>query len=165
MASDFQCPFCKDWHDANFAGIMRDYVSTGRVRVAFLNFPLPQHQNALPAAEAAMCAGVQNKFWPLHDALFATQKTWETLKSPTAFFDSLANAASVNMRLYRACIGKHLTLPMIEADRERARNSGAGSTPTFFVGNQVLTGADANVRGALDAALSAAGATGTKKPN
>src|SRR5665213_2320624 len=73
MASDFQCPYCKAWHDASFQKLVKDYVNTGRVRLAFLNMPLSIHPNALPAAEAAMCASVQNKFWPMQEALFATQ--------------------------------------------------------------------------------------------
>jgi protein-disulfide isomerase len=164
MASDFQCPYCKQWHDAAFAGLMQDYVQKGRVQVAFLNFPLGQHQNAMPAAEAAMCAGVQNKFWPVHESLFATQLKWEGLKNPTPFFDSLATAAGVNMATYRTCVSKHLTLPLIEADRDRARQQGAASTPTFIIvpGGTVLNGADANIRGALDAALAQVG--GAKKP-
>lgn len=164
MASDFQCPFCKQWHDAAFAGIMQKYVSTGRVRLAFMNFPLGQHQNALPAAEAAMCAGVQNKFWPLHEALFATQTRWDTSKTPTPVFDSLATAAHVDMNLYHECVNKHLTMPMIEADRDRSKQYGANSTPTFIIvpGNQVLMGADANVGPALDAALAATGSPAGK---
>lgn len=155
MASDFQCPFCKQWHDAQFAGLMQDYVQKGKVRTAFLNFPLGQHQNALPAAEAAMCAAVQNKFWPVHEALFATQHRWDTLKVATAVFDSIVTTTGINMSLYHTCVNKHLTLPMIEADRDRARQQGAQSTPTFIVvpGGTVLMGADANVRAALDAAL------------
>jgi protein-disulfide isomerase len=164
MASDFQCPYCKMWHDSSFAGLMRDYVQKGRVQMAFLNFPLNMHPNAMPAAEAAMCASVQNKFWPLHESLFATQGKWEGLKDATPLFDSLATAAGVNMTSYRACVSKHLTLPLIQADRDRARQQGAGSTPTFIVvpGGTVLAGADANIRGALDAALAQVGAA--KKP-
>jgi protein-disulfide isomerase len=165
MASDFQCPFCKQWHDVAFQGIVQDYVQKGKIQVAFLNFPLGQHQNALPAAEAAMCAGVQNKFWPLHEGLFATQTKWDTSKTPTRLFDSLATAAGANMTVYKECVAKHLTLPLIEADRDRARQQGAQSTPTFIIvpGGQVLTGADANLRGALDAALAKVGAS-SKKP-
>jgi protein-disulfide isomerase len=165
MASDFQCPFCKQWHDVAFAGLMQDYVNKGKIQVAFLNFPLSIHQFALPAAEAAMCAGVQNKFWPVHEGLFATQSKWESVKNPTPVFDSLATAAGVNMTVYRQCISKHLTVPMIEADRDRARQTGANSTPTFIVvpGGQVLLGADANLRAALDAALAKAGGA-SKKP-
>jgi protein-disulfide isomerase len=164
MASDFQCPFCKQWHDAAFPWLMQDYVNKGKIQIAFLNFPLGIHPFAVPAAEAAMCAGVQNKFWPVHDGLFATQSKWETAKDPTPLFDSLVTAAGANMTLYRQCISKHLTLPMIEADRDRARQNGAGSTPTFIVvpGGQVLLGADANVRAALDAALAKAGGASKK---
>ena len=158
MASDFQCPFCKQWHDAAFAGLVKDYVNTGRVRMAFLNMPLSMHQHAKPASEAAMCASVQNKFWPMHDSLFATQKIWEVLESPLSMFDTLANENHVEMAAWRDCMSKHATLPLIEADLDRARQTGASSTPSFFVGTMKLSGADANVRGAIDSALKAAGA-------
>src|SRR5262249_42975754 len=150
MASDFQCPFCKQWHDRAFAEIMRDYVAKGRIRMAFVNYPLSQHQNAMPAAEAAMCASVQGKFWPMHESLFATQEKWQALPNPTPVFDSLATAAGVNMAAYRQCVSKHLTRPLIEVDHDRARQGGASSTPTFFIGKEVLMGADRDVKAALD---------------
>ena len=158
MASDFQCPYCKQWHDAAFAGLVKDYVKTGRVRMAFLNMPLSMHQHAVPAAEAAMCASVQDKFWPMHDSLFATQKIWEVLESPLSMFDTLANENHVEMKAWRDCMSKHATLALIEADLDRARQTGANSTPSFFVGTMKLSGADANVRGAIDSALKAAAA-------
>ena len=161
MASDFQCPYCKQWHDAAFAGLVRDYVDTHRVRMAFLNMPLSMHQHAKAASEAAMCAAVQNKFWPMHDSLFATQKIWEVMESPLSTFDTLANENHVEMKAWRSCMANHSTLPLIEADLDRARTTGANSTPTFFVGTMTLAGADANVRGAIDSALKAAAA---KKP-
>jgi protein-disulfide isomerase len=155
VASDFQCPFCKQWEDASFARIVKDYVNTGRVRLAFLNMPLNIHPNAIPAAEAAMCASAQNKFWPMHDALFATQSTWETAKDPTAKFDSLAASAGVNLASWRQCVSQHQLLPLIEADRDRARRAGVGSTPTFFVGSEMLAGSDKDIPAAIDAALKA----------
>src|ERR1039458_828332 len=48
MVSDFQCPFCKTWHDSTFRMIEKDYVETGKLRMAFINFPL--HANSLPAS-------------------------------------------------------------------------------------------------------------------
>lgn len=153
VASDFQCPFCKQWEDASFARIVKDYVNTGRVRLAFLNMPLNIHRNALPAAEAAMCASAQNKFWPMHDSLFASQATWEQLANPSAKFDSLAASLGLNMPRWRECTSKHLLLPLIEADRDRARQAGVGSTPTFFVGDQSLAGADKDIPAAIEAAL------------
>jgi protein-disulfide isomerase len=161
MASDFQCPFCKQWHDASFASIARDYGSTGKVRIAFLNMPLSSiHPHAKAAAEAAMCASVQSKFWPMHDSLFSTQRIWETLQNPMTMFDTLARESGVRMPEWRECIAKHLTLPLVDADYDRGRQAGVRSTPTFFVDGKMLVGpdgqsagADANVRGALDSAI------------
>ncbi len=155
MASDFQCPFCKQWHDAKFSNIVQKYVKSGRVRMAYLNMPLSIHQFAVPAAEAAMCASVQDKFWPMHDSLFATQNIWEALQSPASFFDTLANHNHVEMGPWRTCMSQHLTRPLIEADYDRARQTGVKETPTFIVGATKLTSADADVAGALDAALAA----------
>ena len=140
-ASDFQCPFCKTWHDSTYAPLVDNYVKTGKVRMAYLNFPLNQHQNALPAAEAAMCASVQDKFWPMHDALFNDQAHWQGLQNALPVFDSLAAKLGVVMPAWRECVTKHLTRPLIEADYTRSQTAGVKSTPTFFVGDQLLTGA------------------------
>jgi protein-disulfide isomerase len=74
--SDFQCPYCKMWHDSTYETLKREYVNTGKVRLAYINFPLEKHRNAMPAAEAAMCAAAQGKFWEMHDALFDAQAKW-----------------------------------------------------------------------------------------
>ena len=84
MLSDFQCPYCKQFHDQSFAALRQQYVTTGKVRMAYINYPLPSHANAWPAAETAMCAGLQGKFWSMHDALFAGQSAWAERKdAPT----------------------------------------------------------------------------------
>jgi protein-disulfide isomerase len=163
MASDFQCPYCKQWHDARFAQLMKNYVAKGRVRLGYVNFPLSQHQNAMPAAEAAMCVAAQNKFLAIHESLFGTQAKWETLSNPMPVFDSLAAATGVDMPAYRECVNKHLTRPLIEADHDRWAAAGVGSTPTFFVGGRMVPGgADADVGAAIDAAL---GTSASKKSN
>lgn len=153
MASDFQCPYCKQWHDAGFARLMRDYVAKGKIRLAFLNMPLSIHPNAMPAAEAAMCAAVQNKFWPMHEALFESQQQWEGLQNPVPELGSLAGRVGVNMPQWTDCMTNHSTRALIEADRDRARAAGVNSTPTFFVGAQTLAGADKDIAAAIDAAL------------
>jgi len=139
-ASDFQCPFCKTWHDSAYKPLVNEYVRTGKVRMAYLNYPLNQHKNALPAAEAAMCASVQDKFWPMHDRLFDSQQKWEALPNAIPMFDSLAAALGVSMPAWRTCMEKHLTQPIIAADMARSQTAGVRSTPTFFVGDQLLGG-------------------------
>jgi protein-disulfide isomerase len=157
--SDFQCPFCKQWHDQSFAAIDREYVQTGKVRLAYLNYPLSSiHKNARAAAEAAMCASVQNKFWELHESLFATQERWAEVENPAPTFDSLAVAARVAAPAWRQCMASHATAPLIDADRDRSSRSGVGSTPTFFVGDRLLAGAYPvdSFRVAIEAAIAKA---------
>jgi protein-disulfide isomerase len=157
MASDFQCPYCKQWHDETYAPLARDYVATGRVRAAFLNFPLDQHPQAMPSAEAAMCASAQKKFWPYHTALFETQARWSAAGAGDAspVYDSLATAVGADLPRFRACTRSHVMRALVEADRDRMQRAGVQSTPSFFVGDRAISGAQptATFRAALDAAL------------
>jgi protein-disulfide isomerase len=136
--SDFQCPFCKTWHDSVYRALHREFVTPGTVRLAYINYPLPNHHNALPAAEAAMCAGVQNKFWEMHDGLFETQSLWSPLPNAASIFDSVARAKGVDVPAMRRCIDSGATRALIVADAERARESGVQGTPTFIVGGDVI---------------------------
>ncbi len=158
MVSDFQCPYCRQWHDEVFATVMRDYVATGKVRLAYLNFPLSIHPNAMPAAEAAMCASVQGKFWEMHDAIFRSQDQWAGLPDPNAKFDSLASSVGVEPASYKSCVESKATRPMILADEQRATTAGVRATPTFFIGSEEVEGAVPlpEFRAALDKALAAA---------
>ena len=153
--SDFQCPFCKQWHDETYQKFRDEFVRTGKVRLAYINFPLNQHINAWPAAETAMCAGAQGKFWEMHDALFVNQKKWEVLSSPALFFDSLARATGLNLPRWQQCIQSGKMRPWIQADHDRAETAGAGSTPSFIIGDKLLTGAQPVeiLRGVIDSAL------------
>ncbi|CAN5877486.1 DsbA family protein [soil metagenome] len=140
--SDFQCPYCKRWHDETYQVIDKEFVQTGKVRLAFLNFPIPSiHPNALAAAEAAMCASVQGKFWPMHESLFNKQDAWAKMNNPMPAFDSLSQAAGVDINRWRACVAGHAALALIDADRDRLGTRGVQSTPTFFVGDESVLGA------------------------
>ena len=156
--SDFQCPFCKQWHDQTYQKLRDEFVKTGKVRLAYINFPLNQHINAWPAAETAMCAGAQGKFWEMHDALFVNQAKWEQLPSPAQFFDSLARATGLDVPRWQQCVQSGKMKAWIQADHDRAETAGAESTPTFIIGNRMLTGAQPieNFRSAIDSALAKA---------
>lgn len=138
--SDFQCPFCKQWHDEVYPAIVREFVTPGIARMAYVNLALPQHQHAVPAAEAALCTGLQGRFWPMHDKLFDTQQRWGSLGDARPFFDSLAVSTGVNASEFRACIASQLMRRIVQGDRTRANMSGVQSTPTFFVGDQPIVG-------------------------
>ncbi|HET8769999.1 MAG TPA: thioredoxin domain-containing protein [Gemmatimonadaceae bacterium] len=160
VISDFQCPYCKVWHDETQPLVERDFVRTGKVRLAYLNFPSSSHRNAWPAHEAAMCAAEQDAFWPLSEAIFATQGDWKTRVNAAAFFDSLAGTLPLDRPRLRSCIADGALRATIRADYERSVRIGIGSTPSFLVqsaaGTRALIGAQpyAAFKGALDQALS-----------
>lgn len=139
--SDFQCPYCKMWHDETYKTVLDNYIKTGKVRMAYVNFPLSMHQHAHEAAVAAMCAGAQGKFWPMHDSLFATQHAWEAKPSATASFDSLAASVGVNMTAYRACLKSPSIEALVNGDEDRASRGGVNSTPSFFLDGHLVEGA------------------------
>jgi protein-disulfide isomerase len=158
IASDFQCPYCRMWHDSADMTIRREYIDNGKVRLAFINFPIANHQNALPAAEYAMCGSAQNKFWETHDAIFAAQERWSSEANPTAVFENAVAKTGLDMTALRACVASHKMRPLIEADREKAARAGVRATPSFFIGNQILEGVQmpSDLRKVLDAAIAAA---------
>lgn len=140
MASDFQCPFCRQWHSESYQQLIEQYVRTGKVKVAYINFPLGQHLNAVPAAQGAMCASAQNKFWQYHDALFETQGRWTKMSDMRPVLDSIARAVGVNFAEWNKCVGGDQMLSLIFADRDRAARAGVQSTPTFMIGKHVVAG-------------------------
>ena len=159
IASDFQCPFCKRWHAESYRQLVDQYVRSGRVKVAYINFPLGQHLNAVPAAQGAMCASAQNKFWQYHDALFETQSRWAKMPDMRPVLDSIARAVGVNFADWNSCVAQDKTLSLIFADRDRAARAGVQSTPTFLIGRHVVagTGPFSELKPIIDSAIALSG--------
>jgi protein-disulfide isomerase len=138
--SDYQCPFCRNWHEQVYPALMREFVEPGTVRFAYVHFPLPSHRHAQLAAEAAMCAGAQRRFWEYHDRLFATQQQWAALDDARPVFDSLVVATGLDAAAHRSCVAEGVMRDLVRADAERMERASVNSTPTFFVGDQVIVG-------------------------
>lgn len=159
VASDFQCPFCRAFHHETWKRIEKDYVATGKIRVAFLNHPMEFHRLAIPAAEAAMCAGRQDKFWVMHDSLFTSQDRWVKSPNPQSVFESLAGSVGVDMNEWRTCVTSRAMRPMVEADFARSQSAGVKGTPSFIIGDVLAVVGAApyeDFRSAIDAALARA---------
>src|SRR5438046_2722744 len=72
--SDFQCPYCREFALGTMPALEREYIEPGKVRFVYINLPLSSvHRNAASAAEVALCAARQQRFWPMHDLLFRHQ--------------------------------------------------------------------------------------------
>ena len=155
MISDFQCPYCKQWHDSSMAAVKRDYIDPGKVRMAFLNLPLQQHPHARVQAEAALCAAAQDKFWPYSGALFHDQNSLNARVDVKPYLDSLARSNSIDMKEFARCRSSKAIQALIESDIQQAGRAGVRSTPSFLVGEFLVEGAVPykDFRKAIDTAL------------
>ena len=124
--SDFQCPYCRSFALETFRVLETEYISPGKVRWVFVNFPLTSiHANAVAAAGTALCAARQDAFWPVHDLLYAHQEIWAPLKEPGPFFLSLADSAGISKPKLLACVKSPATVSEIRDEAEGAERAGA----------------------------------------
>jgi protein-disulfide isomerase len=131
--SDFQCPFCY----RSFPTV-KQVLSTysGKIRFVYRNYPLPNHAQARPAAEAAQCANEQGQFWPYHDRLFADQS-----KLGTDDLKASAAALGMDAARFNACLDSHKYKARVDADMQAGNEAGVNGTPAFFINGRLLSGA------------------------
>ncbi len=134
--SDLQCPACKAAQP--LIDDLLQEASTS-ARLVYRQFPLRTvHKNALAAAKAAEAAGVQGKFWEMHDKLFETQSDWEGDADPSAHFEEYAKAVGVNVDTWKKDLQNKDLEARISKDEQDGNTLGINGTPTFYV-NNVLT--------------------------
>jgi len=131
--SDFQCPFCLR-ANPTVQQVMSTYGD--RVRLVYRHFPLPNHANARPAAEASACAGEQGKFWQYHDRLFANQGRLDA-----ADLKAHAAALGLDTSKFNSCVDAHKSKAVVDADIRDGEDAGVTGTPAFFINGRVLSGA------------------------
>lgn len=134
--SDFQCPFCSRV-EPTMTRLRQEYGND--VRIVWKNNPLPFHNNAEPAAEAAMEAmaqGGNDKFWAMHRVLFENQQHLER-----ADLERYAQQIGLNMTRFRQALDDHRHRASIEADKQLAQRVNAQGTPNFFINGTNIVGA------------------------
>jgi protein-disulfide isomerase len=145
--SDFQCPYCSRAAEAVHK-IKEKYGD--KVRFTFRQFPLPMHSNAHAAAEAALAANAQGKFWEYHDHLFKNQQQLDA-----AGLEAQAKEAGLNVAQFKKSITDHQFAANVDADMKLGEQVQVSGTPTMFInGARVAdpTSFDA-IAAAIDAAL------------
>jgi protein-disulfide isomerase len=149
--SDYQCPYCTQWHDTTYKPLLAAYP--GKIRLVYRNYPLPFHQNAFMAAEAAMCAGDQNAYWQYHDALFANNNQVNNQAGTVldkSFYVNLAASIGLDTTTFDSCLTTEKYKQAVQSDIDYANSLPAdsdgspavGGTPTFFINGYRLVGAE-----------------------
>ena len=153
--TDYQCPFCEKYYTQTYGQIMKDYVETGKVKYVMRDLPLPFHPFAHAAAEAARCAGEQEKYVKFHDELFKNQAAWVAAKDPTDLFSGYAVKLGLKKSGFDSCVKNGDMKAAVDADLALAGKVGAGGTPTFFINGKILVGAQpySSFKAAIDVAL------------
>ena len=131
--SDFQCPFCTRV-EPTLTQIEKKYE--GKVRFVWKNYPLPFHNNAEPAAEAAMAANEQGKFWEMHDKLFA-----QPAGARPGHLEKYAQELGLDMGKFKADLDATSTRSAIEAETKEGQAVGVNGTPTVFINGRKISGA------------------------
>ena len=107
-----------------------------KVKIVYKDFPLPNHQFAMKAAEAAQCAGEQNKYWQMHDAMFADQR-----KLDVPSLKATAAALGLNAQVFNQCLDSGKNAEQIKGDMEQGEKLGVNSTPSLYVNGRPIIGA------------------------
>jgi len=131
--TDFQCPFCGK-SQATLEELRERYGD--RIRFVFKNLPLAMHKNSRPAAEAAMCAKDQGKFWEMHDWLFShhSELSEENILKQ-------AGEMGLDVNALKKCIAEGIHSDEINQDVEEAGSFGITGTPGFVINGRLITGA------------------------
>ena len=133
---DFECPPCGSLYPI-LKGIEKEYGD--RLRVVFRENPLSQiHKHAYDAARAAEAAGVQGKFWEMHDMLYEKQSEWTLSPDPRTEFLNYARALNLNEDAFMRDMVGELASTRVALDMRRGKSRGVVGTPTLFVGDRQL---------------------------
>jgi protein-disulfide isomerase len=127
--SDYHCPFCRRFRQQTQPQIDTQYIETGKIRYAFIDYPIAQlHPDAFRAHEAANCAGEQGKYWEMNSQLFE-----QPVRDVPALV-AQAGKVGVNTSQFKSCLeGGKYAAPVRESI-SRMQALGIDSTPTFLLG-------------------------------
>ena len=135
---DYECPYCEEYSPV-VKQVQQEF--NNQIFFQFRNFPLVSiHQNAFAGARAAEAAGLQGKFWEMHDALYDSSnwQVWSTSNDPTPYFYEYAQQLGLNATKFKQDFAGQAVNNAIVADEGAGNKLGINGTPTFYLdGKQV----------------------------
>ena len=136
---DFACSACATFARETLPYIEREWVDSGRLRIRLV--PLDVLRLGRDAATAALCAGEQNAFWPMHDRIFARREEWLGRMGQRAIFEGFAAGLHLDEASFRACWTSERPRQSIDRNNALARSHGVPGTPAFTVNGRPIVGA------------------------
>lgn len=140
--SDYECPACGLFATEYESSFVAKFVSSGKVRFAYRDFPLPQHSNANIASLTAACAFDQGKFADFKAILFRAQNDWSqsTQARAIAQFGDYASQLGLDSLKLETCVQAKTAQAGIDSDLEMGKRVGLTATPSFVVNGYLVAG-------------------------
>ena len=139
--SDYQCPYCKKFMDETEQQLIDTYVSTGKVYFEYHSFGDFIGAESGRAAEAAYCAGDQQKFWQMHDIIFANQGAENSGQYTDKRLTAFASQIGLDAGKFSDCFNSSKYASMVQKDGAEAQAAGVKATPSFTVNGTLVEGA------------------------
>lgn len=131
--SDFQCPYCVK-AEPTVKQVLATYGD--KVRLVTRDYPLPFHEKAQKAAEAARCAADQGRYWEMHDKLFSDQQALDV-----AGLKKTAGELKLDQAKFDKCLDSGEKAKEVAEDKKAGEVAGVNGTPAFFVNGLLISGA------------------------
>ncbi len=127
---DYQCPACVAFHP-----LVKELLTdlAGKVNYVFRNFPLSQHENAKISAYAAEAAGLQGKYWQMHDKLYESAGEWSTAPDAKSIFVGYAQAMGLDINKFTTDIDSSVVKDKVQNDINDGSLVNLNATPTFYL--------------------------------
>jgi protein-disulfide isomerase len=152
--ADFQCPFCGRWHEDVFPELKKDYIDTGKVRFVYKNLAFLGKESE-DAANAALCAKEQGKYWEYHEKLYTSQNGENQGAFAIDILKKWGAELGLNAAQFNNCVDSGKYASQVDADTAEANSNGLNSTPSTLVGTKPIIGAQpyATFKTAIEEAL------------
>jgi protein-disulfide isomerase len=133
---DFQCPACR-FYAPLVAQLNQDLGD--RVRIVFRHFPLTSiHGNAVVSARAAEAAGLQGKFWEMHDILYDQQPNWANVRDPRSLFIAYGEQIGLDPEKFQADLNSRVVADAVTQDLNSATALRLRGTPSFLINDRLI---------------------------
>jgi protein-disulfide isomerase len=131
---DYQCPYCVDVY-TNLKRIEDDFISTGKAKIIFRDYPLRMHKSARQYAAAVECARRQGKFWEMADHILKSKD-----KPDSTSIDKWLDELRLDKVAFNVCVVDSSVENLIEKDIEEAKSYGVRGTPALFINDVYYRG-------------------------
>ena len=138
---DYECPAC---------GVYSPFVTqlltdeAGKINFVFRNFPLSQHANAQISAQAAEAAGLQGKFWQMHEKIYSSQNDWSSSSDPTSIFIGYAQSLGLDTKKFTSDLNSDTVKNKITSDTNDGTTININQTPTFYLNGAMISNLPGN---------------------